>query len=237
VTTNTTPQAAEAARLAEEAISQMERGNFNLGCTYIDRLRDLASRADPVGERVLLDEFLAAAERDGVTHLKDPAVEAKPTAAEMTGEAWPEVISFAGSWNSISTLRVRLRPGADETLFVRATPSASPSEAQKAVAPMDFALLVASARNVVKTWQGYAPGPTRWEMTAAVDELSGTLGATHPPAGAGVPQEVAMLTPEQIDELPLPREPDHYEKLAFATAIQRTLAAAWGIRLKGDDHV
>jgi hypothetical protein len=304
---NTIPRAAEAARLVEDIKTEARiEGDsrytlrtsavaFHKGAEFamniaIDRLRDLASRADsPVGElaagevadaddKLLIGQaqhLIGALMNHGLLAKGLPedlylklwdvvkgqlrcvnregalaalaAVEAKPTAAEVTGKAFYRTLLevLKDSLASVKDYQCGLEFGAhDRNLIGRlkveidkvsarpvATPSASPSEAQKAGAPMDFALLVSSARNVVAA---FAKGQSRWELSAAIDELVGTLDATHPSAGAGVPQEVAMLTPEQIDELPLPREPDHYEKLAFATAIQRTLAAAWGIRLKGE---
>ena len=213
----------------------------------IDRLRDLASRADsPVGETVGwkchdgkecpsradcmefdfcgraveakpavngLDEFRA--EIRAVNSL-----EAKPTAAEVTS-----VLERA--YESTLGKPVEL----PQSL---ATPSASPSEAQKAVAwqvkqkvYLDRGPWVDVDRT---TYEAAAKYPERCEVRA--------LGVIEPSAGAGVPQEVAMLTEADVCEALRPLAAEFVASAAttrrIATAIQRAFAASVGIRLKGD---
>jgi len=189
--TNTTPQAAEAARLAEEAKlradAYMAASSFRGGdaiCTAerdkmhaaIDRLRDLASRAgSPVGKaaglpmKMVIDPTIPAGEarvmQDGkrVATITGLAVDAKPTAAEVTGEAkiiaWrpavkctPEMGFNAGEprkadvdyWQSVGA--------GIEYAYDR--PSASHSEAQKAVAKVEGGVLVSrSLHRDVRYWR------------------------------------------------------------------------------------
>ncbi len=239
------------------------------GVPKSDRRRHDRGPADPSEPCPMpdLDECIQR-EDDGVGR-SDPAVEAKPTAAEVTGEAvgkwegaeeWmPLAWELCAEENGEDSCEELVweggpipEPWGDRWLkyedeakrliaLVRrcvplTTPSASPSEAQKAVA-------------TVQVWNKGGSG--EFVTATGIEKLpDGTLLYTHPSAGAGVPQEVAMLPLDAVllagkfakDEWlkTLSPRPDVAFDLvptwrdAFATAIQRAAAAAWGIRLKGD---
>ncbi len=50
------------------------------------------------------------------------------TAAGAPPAPWPEIVAFSGGRNGVNSLRVRLEPGAEETLFVRAPTPIPPAE-------------------------------------------------------------------------------------------------------------
>ncbi len=123
-----------------------------------------------------------------------------------------------------------------------ATPSVSPSQAQKAVA----------TEWCVGEFISSANRPAHVLMLAVGEKQIREYGAhrgfvrwvyTHPSAGAGVPQEVAMLTDAQIEEgrrdtfsTDNPFCPCDSKTMRKAVRwAERTLAAAWGIRLKGEN--
>ena len=116
-----------------------------------------------------------------------PAVEAKPAAAEVTGEA------VVCTGECATPRGCRLDGACAHKLYGRA--SASPSGAQKAVAPMDEvverAAFVAEAKR-----RGWKPGDF---MLGA---YAGWLAVKSlPSAGAGAePQEVAMLTEAEVEK-------------------------------------
>ena len=321
MTPDTTPQAAEAARLAEEALLWLEKVGYEVGASAfcrdaIDRLRDLASRADR--EAVSFKNFhRSLCARFGYTHdEKDwrrdlvsleehiarlvPAVEAKPTAAEVTGEA--DLHALIGRVSEIENAFIEEyelddgehaphRPSEFESLLITdaiaglhadeawadayhawdiarrpmraalATPSASPSEAQKAVAwrwrlvPFKNAPTWATNGDPELRWVMVPAGgkpPIEIEVTEECDGIEVQALYTHPSAGAGAePQELPMLPREQVlllaDDTDLARdyngdgdvqstrreEADITDEVtAFAAAIQRAAAASWGIRLK-----
>jgi hypothetical protein len=254
MTPNTTPQDAEAARLAEEAnrlARQLSSSAYSQGVaderdswkqqekydkqareqlaqlsSTIDRLRDLASRADsPVEERqfyrhvksggeyelicraideanpelsrviyrsatgVLWDRVASEFDDGRFVRIDAPAVEAKPTAER--DRDW--ILAISNALGLDSGHRVPIVPSVDEfkRLFADVAASASPSEAQKAV-----------AWQVCSVFTDAPMFPARDTLAAAKAD-AGTvktpttiraLGVIHPSAGAGVPQEVAMLS-------------------------------------------
>jgi hypothetical protein len=211
--TNITPQAAEAARLADEIkrlagvyadnykrIWGASAGDWPDLDTAIDRLRDLASRPGR-----LTDNWRPLATLD--VHASH-AVVAKPTAAEVTGRH-----NFSGCY-------------------------VAPSEAQKAVATLIVKREYHDNGQGPRDTEGFVVALSHAHADAEKLPLGTYTLYTHPSAGAGVPQEVAMLTYVEIE--PLWHKHCHaigpiaVQDMNFATAIQRAAAAAWGIRLKGE---
>ncbi len=219
--TNTTPQAAEAARLAGEArvLAAKLFDGTTAGTTEvfapllvaIDRLRDLASRADsPAGEALSAPDtrkvYAGLMDQSG-----DPTVEAKSTAAEVTAPG-DEGVACKTDGRRCSTYVECAATGCRR---------ASPSEAQAAPLHAYLSKLPAldptwpeqiqegwmkcfdalrsmsasEAQKAVAEWVNVEQG---FQALVPTSELADqTLLYTHPSAGAGAePQEVAMLRAE-----------------------------------------